>query len=117
MLGCFVAMAVTIPLTLVAPSPLYVLAMVGLLAGPAAGVIMSLPARVLREDSRHLGMGIFFSLYYAGMALLPGVAGWSRELLGADAAPLMFGSVLLLMAAGFCELFRLLERRSVDSAA
>ena len=111
MLGCFVAMALTMPLMLVAPSPLIVLAMIGVLAGPAAGIIMALPARALRPESRHLGMGIFFTLYYLGMALLPGVAGWLRDLTKIDAAPLLFGSALLLIAAACAVFFRRLEAR------
>jgi len=117
MLGCFIAMAVTMPLMLAAPSPLIMLAIIGLLAGPAAGIIMALPARALPQESRNLGMGIFYTFYYLGMALLPGIAGWCRDLSGLRAAPLLFGSLLLVGAAMCALAYRRLEARSVQVAS
>jgi MFS family permease len=99
MVGGLLAMAVTMPVMLAAPSPLAMLAVFGLVAGPAGGIIAALPGRVLAPQARHLGLGIFFTLYYAGMALLPGVAGWLRERSQVDSAPLFFGAALLLVAA------------------
>jgi predicted MFS family arabinose efflux permease len=110
MLGCFVAMAAIMPLMLAAPSPLVALAIFGLIAGPAAGIIVALPAQALAPGSRHLGLGIFYTLYYLGMALLPGVAGWFRDASQADSAPLVFGSALLVLAIVCAVLFRRIER-------
>ena len=95
----FIAMALAMPFMLVAPSPLAMLAFFGFIAGPAGGVIAALPGRVLAPQERHMGMGIFFTLYYVGMALLPGLAGWFRDRLDEDAALLGFGSALLVLAA------------------
>ena len=69
-----------------------------------------------RRNQRRLGMGIFFTLYYLGMALLPGIAGWFRDLTRIDAAPLLFGSALLLIAAACAVLFRRLEARPMAVA-
>lgn len=85
------------------------LALFGLVAGPAGGIIAALPGRVLAPHARHLGLGIFFTLYYVGMALLPGLAGWLRDLSQADSAPLLFGSALVLLAAALAVLFRRIE--------
>jgi MFS family permease len=104
--ACFLAMAVCIPFMLTAPSPLMMLAMVGLVAGPAAGIIMALPARVLRPESRSLGMGIYYTWYYIGMAVLPGIAGWCRDVSGIAAAPLFFASFLAIMAMACAVLFQ-----------
>ena len=95
-------MAVAMPFLLAAPLPLLMLIVFGLIAGPAGGIIAALPARVLAPHARHLGLGIFFTLYYLGMALLPGLAGWFS-------APLAFGAVLLLIAAAMAVLFRRIE--------
>ena len=114
MVICFIAMALAMPFMLAAPSPLVMLAIVGLLTGPPAGIIMALPARALRQESRHLGMGIYFTLYYLGMALLPGMAGWFRDLTKLSVAPLLFGSALLLIAAGCTAVFRRIEGRPAD---
>jgi MFS family permease len=110
MLACFIAMAVTMPLMLAAPSPLVMLALFGLIAGPAGGIIAALPAQALAPQARHLGLGIFFTLYYLGMTLLPGVAGWVRDLSKVDWAPLIFGSALLVLAGACAVLFRRIER-------
>ena len=99
MVSTFIAMALAMPFMLVAPSPLAMLALFGFIAGPAGGIIAALPGRVLAVQERHMGMGIFFTLYYVGMALLPGLAGWFRDRLGEDAALLGFGSALLVLAA------------------
>jgi predicted MFS family arabinose efflux permease len=121
MLVCFVAMATCIPLSLVAPSPLAMLAITGLVMGPAAGVIMSLPARALRPEARNLGMGIYYTWYYVGMALLPGVAGWTRDITGIPFAPFGFAGLLMICAIVCLYAFKHLEgtegRRGADRAA
>ena len=111
--GCFIAMAVCIPFTLMVPSPLLMLTIIGLAVGPAAGIIMALPARVLHPESRSLGMGVYYTWYYIGMAVLPGIAGWCRDLSGFAAAPLLFASLLLIVAIACALLFRRLEKASV----
>ncbi len=109
MAGAILAMALVMPLILVTPWPLAMLAIFGLLAGLPAGIIAALPARALSPQARHLGLGIFFTLYYAGMALMPGIAGWLADSSGLRAAPLFFGGGLLLAALAFACLFRRLE--------
>ena len=109
---CLVAMGIAIlALPFASSSPLVVIALIGLIAGPPAGAIMALPAEVLEVDNRGPGMGVFFTSYYAGMALLPPVAGLSRDLTGDPGAPLVFGSLLLFATAATLGLFRALQNR------
>ena len=115
--ACFLAMAVCMPFMLMAPSPLIMLAIIGLVVGPAAGIIMALPARVLRPEARSLGMGVYYTWYYIGMAMLPGIAGWCRDLSGVAAAPLMFASLLVIIAIACAVLFQRLEKRAMNLAA
>lgn len=115
--ACFLAMAICMPFMLTAPSALIMLAIIGLVAGPAAGIIMALPARVLRPEARSLGMGVYYTWYYIGMAVLPGIAGWCRDLSGVAAAPLMFASLLLVIAIACAVLFRRLEKRAMKLVA
>jgi predicted MFS family arabinose efflux permease len=115
--ACFLAMAVCMPFMLTAPSPLIMLAIIGIVAGPAAGIIMAMPARVLRPEARNLGMGVYFTWYYVGMAVLPGLAGWCRDLSGVAAAPLGFASFLVIIAIACAVFFRRLEKRSLNIAA
>jgi MFS family permease len=109
MLASFVALALVMPLLAIAPAPILVLAVIGVLGGLPAGVIMTLPARALLPPSRHLGMGIFYALYYFAMALLPAAAGSLRGLMPSDATPLVFGSSLLFMATACVLWFDRLE--------
>jgi len=116
--ACLVGMALAMPWMTIASSPFVLLVMlagIGLLAGPPAGIIVALPARVLQPSSRHLGMGLFFAIYYLGMATLPGVAGWLRGRLDLSSAPLLFASALLLAATALLGLFGRLERRRAAS--
>jgi predicted MFS family arabinose efflux permease len=109
-------MAVCIPFMLMVPSPLIMLAVIGLMVGPAAGIIMALPARVLRPEARSLGMGIYYTWYYVGMAVLPGIAGWSRDLSGIAAAPLLFASLLVIVAIACAVLFHRFEKHAMNIA-
>jgi MFS family permease len=68
----------------------------GLLTGLPAGPMMSLPARVLRPETRGLGMGIFYTVYYATMMLGPVVAGACAKSAGSAAAAFDFGTAVIL---------------------
>ena len=46
---------------------------------------MSLPARVLRPQTRAIGMGLFFTVYYAAMMLGPVVGGACAKWAGSAA--------------------------------
>jgi predicted MFS family arabinose efflux permease len=69
---------------------------IGLLSGLPVGPIMSLPARVLKPETRAIGMGIFYTLYYATMMLGPVVAGALAKSTGSAAAALDFGAIVIL---------------------
>jgi MFS family permease len=46
-----------------------------------------------------LGMGVYYTWYYVGMAVLPPAAGYVRDATGLFAAPLLFGGALLVLGA------------------
>jgi MFS family permease len=71
-------------------------AALGLICGLPAGPILSLPARVLQPATRAVGMGIFYTLYYATMMLGPVVAGACAKWTGSAAAAFDFGAAVLL---------------------
>jgi predicted MFS family arabinose efflux permease len=84
-------------------SPLIAFGVIALAIGAPAGMIMALPAQALRAESRAVGMGFFFTCYYAALALLPGGAGLARDLSGSPAAPAVFaGAMMLLCLIGLC---------------
>jgi hypothetical protein len=51
-------------------------------------------------------MGVFYAWYYAAMALLPGMAGWARDLKNDAAAPVLFAAGMMVVAAGCLTAFR-----------
>jgi len=69
----------------------------GLISGQPAGPILSLPARVLAPATRAIGMGIFYTLYYATMMLGPVVGGACAKWAGSTGAAFDFGAAVLLM--------------------
>ena len=89
----------------------------GLLAGPPASLIMALLGRVLAPESRAFGVGIHYMMFYAGLALLPPVAGWVRDVTGAPAAPIMAAVGFLGMALGCLAALGGLSRRASPDAA
>jgi MFS family permease len=68
----------------------------GLVSGLPAGPVLSLPARVLEPQTRAIGMGIFYTLYYGTMMLGPIVAGAMAKWTGSAAAGIDFGAASLL---------------------
>jgi hypothetical protein len=68
----------------------------GLICGLPAGSIMSLPARVLQPATRAIGMGLFFTVYYAGLMLGPVIAGACAKSAGSAGAALDFGAATIL---------------------
>jgi cyanate permease len=70
-----------------------------------AGLIIALPAQALRPEARAYGMGIFYSVFYAAMAVLPSIAGILRDVSERPSAPVLFSAATMLMCcvllAGF----------------
>ena len=70
-------------------------AALGLAGGLSAGPIMSLPSRVLIPQVRAVGMGIYFTLFYAIIVAAPIVAGIISTRIGTARAAFDFGAVML----------------------
>jgi len=91
-------------------------ALIGLCFAPPGGLIMILPAEVMRPERRALGMGVFLTAYYAGMGILPAFAGYARDVTRNAATPLWFAVALVLIAAVMLLLFRRLQTRAAGRA-
>ena len=57
---------------------------------------MSLPARVLQPQTRAIGMGLFFTVFYAAMMLGPVIGGACAKWAGSAAAAFDFGAAMVL---------------------
>ncbi|MEO6745918.1 MAG: MFS transporter [Caldimonas sp.] len=82
-----------------APLPWLVLG--GVLGGIPAAAFVSLPCEFLRPESRSAGMGIFYTIYYAGCAVLPTLAGALYDASGRKAALWMATGLALGAALTF----------------
>jgi MFS family permease len=71
------------------------LIVLGIVSGQPAGPTMSLPARVLEPATRSVGMGLFYTLYYAAMMVGPMIAGSAAKWSGSAAAAFDVGAVML----------------------
>jgi MFS family permease len=110
MMASFAAFGLGALLTPIAPSSA-LMAFVGAVAGLPVGAMMMLPAEMLRPPNRAAGMGVFFTWYYAGMALLTPAGGVLRDASGAYGAPLLFAGGLQFAAMAVLALLRLSQRR------
>ena len=84
---------------------LMILVLIGLVGGFPAGPIMSLAARVLAPETRAIGMGVFYTLFYAAMMAGPAVAGRLAKSAGTAAIALDLGALTVLACPPLMWLF------------
>jgi len=108
---------VTITGLLLSQAPLPWIFASGLVAGLPAGIFVSLPGEVLRAESRAAGMGIFYTIFYAGSALAPVIAGTLATHISSNTAPLWMAVALVVLCAAAHAAFRGLQRGRLSVAA
>jgi MFS family permease len=82
----------------------------GLIGGLPAGVLVSLPGEVLRAESRSTGMGIFYTMYYTGVAVVPPIAGAIAVRTASSAAPIWMAVACVATTAGAFSMVRWLQK-------
>jgi predicted MFS family arabinose efflux permease len=110
--GTVTVAAIALPLM---KAPLIAFAVIVLTVGLPAGTIMALPAQALKPENRAAGMGVYYTFYYAVMALFPALAGKARDLSGSVAAGAWSCAVMMMLALIGLGLFRLRQRSAVDT--
>ena len=84
--------------------------LIGIVGSFHPGVIMAVGTLSARPENRAVGMGLFYSMYYAGGAVVPALCGWAADLYG--------GPEGALLAAAACRRWRipmyLLHRRLAE---
>jgi MFS family permease len=111
-----IAAGLALALLPVSRLPLALCAVLGLAGGPPAGSIMALPSRVLGQEYRAVGFGLFFTIYYLILALGPTLAGLVRDFFGTSSSAIFFGAILLVFIVPLLGMFRLLERGGFTDA-
>jgi predicted MFS family arabinose efflux permease len=84
---------------------------IGLIRFLPAGIMAALPIEVLRPENRATGLGLFYTWWYAGVAGLPPVGGWTYDVTGSAAAPLLYAAALVFLTLAALGLFRFFQRR------
>ena len=115
--GSFLLVAGAIALVAIFGPSLPAFAIIGLLFAPPAGLIMTVPAQAAPPERRAVVMGIYFTCYYIGMGVLPGLAGYLRDVTGNAATPLWFAAAMMLVATLMLLLFRALHRGTQSANA
>jgi MFS family permease len=69
----------------------------GLVGGLSAGPILSLPSSVLQADTRAVGMGIFFTMFYLTTVLVPLAGGVLADQFGSAGITFDLGAALLVL--------------------
>ena len=110
MLFGFISFAILLVLAARSDQSYLLFGLIGLLGGVAAGPIMSLPSRVLRPQTRSIGMGLFFTVFYAMQLAAPAVGGLISRSSGSASSTFDLGSLMLLACCLVLALFHLLRR-------
>nr|WP_314073445.1 MFS transporter [uncultured Roseococcus sp.] len=100
MILCILGMVGALVATAAGAPPWLTLPAFGLLAAPPSSLIMAFAGRVLSAESRAFGMGVHYTVFYLGLALLPPFAGLMRDATGAPAAPLLAAAAFLALSLG-----------------
>ena len=62
-------------------------------------------------------MGLYYSFHYIGLTFIPMIAGWSLDLSGSTAAPMLVGAACTTLAIGVLGVLRLVQSRPLPGAA
>lgn len=86
---------------------------VGIVGSVHPGVIIALGTLSARPENRAVGLGLFYSLYYAGGTLAPALCGHAADVYGGPAGALLAASILSAMALPLYLLHRRLAAREM----
>lgn len=108
--GSLLAALVTLLIPVLSP-PVLAFCLVGLAIGAPPGALMALLPKALPAERLATGFGVFYTLFYAMMALTQPAAGLVRDLAGDPAAPIVFAAAVMAATLVGLAIFRRLEGR------
>jgi predicted MFS family arabinose efflux permease len=95
---CSLIAAAALALFVAEVHPIISCVVFGVFVGPLSGAILSLPSKVLAPLDRAVGFGVFYTCFYALMAVGPLAAGYLQDVWGSPSAALIAGAALLVAA-------------------
>ncbi|HKC08324.1 MAG TPA: MFS transporter [Methylomirabilota bacterium] len=113
--GCLVAAASMVAIAC-APLPALWMVVTGILLGLPPSIMMALLPRAVPAEHLATAFGVFYSLFYLGMAVSQTVAGLLRDLTGSPATPILFAAALMVLTVPAVALFWRLEAQPEGAA-
>ena len=86
---------------------------VGIVGSLHPGVIMAVGTLSARPENRAIGMGLFYSTYYAGNAVIPALCGRAADLWGGAEGALLMAAAISALAVPMYLLHRRLAAHEV----
>ncbi len=83
----------------------------GVLGSLQAGVVMAASTLSAKPENRAVGMGLFYTIYYAGGALVPSACGMAADYVGKPEGGMIAGTILSLIAIPTFLVHRILTLR------
>lgn len=111
---CFVVTALAALALALTDASLTSLAVLAVILGMPAGLIMATPAQIIPPAQRHAAMGIYFTVFYVAMATLPGAAGIIRERSGTVEGPIVFAAGVIVVGLAAVLLLARLRRNDPE---
>jgi len=108
--GCLAA-AVSMVYMARAPLPTLWLMVTAILLGLPPSIMMALLPRAVGAEHLATALGVFYALFYLGMAVSQSLAGLLRDLTGDPGMPLLFAAVLMALTVPAVALFWRIEGR------
>ena len=71
---------------------------IGIVGSFHPGVIMAVGTLSARPENRAVGMGLFYSMYYAGGAVVPAMCGWAADMTGGPEGALLAAAAVSALA-------------------
>jgi hypothetical protein len=75
-------------------APVILFIAMGIISGVPAALLIVLPAEMISAENKDVGFGIFYTLFYVGLACLIPIGGYSRDLFDTPAAAVAAGAFL-----------------------
>jgi MFS family permease len=109
MLGCMLTAGAVAAIPLIG-SPIVWLLLAGIVAGLVPGAVVALVPGSVQPAELGAALGVFYAMFYLGMAVMQPVAGLLLDLTGSPAAPLYLAAGTMVLSVVALGGFRRIER-------